>query len=78
MNLPLKQLLHNFIQRTLLLQQSTVSQLAAELVAKLAAELAAFGDFFNHSNLAGWLTTHFSVVCQTQNTYLFLLYTDFK
>ena len=34
--------------------------------------------FFNHSNLAGWLTTHFSEVCQTQNTYLFLLYTDFK
>ena len=34
--------------------------------------------FFNHSNLAGWLTTHFSVVCQTQNTYLFLLYMDFN
>ena len=37
-----------------------------------------FGDVFNLSNLAGWLTTHFSVVCQTHNTYLFLLYTDFK
>ena len=26
--------------------------------------------------MAGWLTTHLSVVCQAQNTYLFRLYTD--
>ncbi len=26
------------------------------------------GGFFSHSNLAGWLITHFSMVWQTQNT----------
>jgi len=39
--------------------------------------------FFYHfilflSNLARWLITIFSVLWQTQNTYLILLYTDFK
>ncbi len=29
-------------------------------------------QFFWHSNLAGWLITHFSVVWQTQNTHLIL------
>ena len=36
------------------------------------------GDFFNNSNLAGWLITHFSIVWQTLNTYLLLVYMDFK
>ena len=33
---------------------------------------------FNLSNLAQWSMTHVSVVWQTHNTNLFLLYTDFK